>query len=268
MDLLNSKPSNQQTQDLRSLVETLQSALYNHKQHIANEIKNSLSTEFSISLNTYHQNIIQKFSEATLNMEKEIKLEFNSISHRIESVETRLNEFHSQLSAVKAEFSGFNQSSSENFQLIKEKLLVLELQSENIKKNLKKIDEFISNIEPDNRSYCESLINSGLNHKITNSIDSCIKSQLESHKLDCYMWVNSEINKINELVYNMKVNQTGLLFEKTCIDENGVKGEEDSEVYKIINKCLVNFGNLRIRIEKLEANDLINENFRRSFNNT
>ena len=267
MDLLNSKPNSQQTQDLKSLVETLQSALYNHKQHIANEIKNSLSTEFSISLNTYHQNIIQKFSEGTLNMEKEIKLEFNSISHRIDSVEARLNEFYSQLSDVKSEFSAFSQSSSDNFQAVKEKLLVLELQSQDLKKNLKKIDEFISKIEPDYRSYCETLINSGLTHNIMNSIDSCVKSNLESHKLDTFMWLNSEIHKVNELVYNMKVNQTGLLFERSSINERESKGEEDSEAYKIINKCLVNFGNLRIRVEKLEANDFICEKFRRSLNN-
>jgi hypothetical protein len=262
MDIFSLKSSQQQPQDLKLLVEMLQSALHNHKHHIALEVRNNLLSEFSLSFSTFTQSISQKLSESTSNLDHFLKLSIQSLSHKIQTLESNFQDLSSKLSTLSSDFSSLSHNHSSFLIETKEKLLSLELQSENLKENLKKLQNFSNCLESQNETLSSSVVKNGVS--VMSSIQMMVKQQVETHHFECLNWINVEISKIQEKMIRSSLNEVEIGFRVASIDGNFGDKQENHETFKMIDKCLMSLGSLRIRVEKLENSEQICEKFRRS----
>lgn len=273
MGSLDRKITPQDATDLKTMVDSLQIALFNHKQQIANEIRSSLVNELSIALNTSHQSLSENYSHTIFNLEKFVNLELQSLNFKIQSIESKSSEILTKIQSLESLISQNSKNFSETLQYTREKMIVIEQKTLNLQENFCKIEENFSGLKEDIWKLKETVC---INKKILeNDLKSVVrenKNEIEGFKFEILGKVQESVFRVNEKVNESKrfSEMDGLRFGfgNNFNLNSGSEGKDLIEyVDSSFNKCVMSIGSLRIRVEKLEISETICEEFRKNRQN-
>ena len=265
MGSLDRKTIPQDATDLKTMVDSLQVALFNHKQQIANEIRNSLASDLSIAISNSYQSLSENYSLSMFNLEKFVKLELQSLTFKVQSIESKSAEILNKIQSLESAISSNSQFFSGNLQKNREKTIVLEQQTLNFQEKLGKIEENYSGLKEDLWNIREAL---GSDMKmLENDLKSAVrenKNELQGFKFEILGKLQDGLFKVSERVNeSRRFGEMDGVRNMACLSSGG--GGKDLIEY--VNSSMMSIGSLRIRVEKLEISEQICEEFRKNRQN-
>ena len=259
--------------DLPSMVEALQNALHFHKQHIASEVKEIVSTELTQLVSLSHQNLSDFYIKTFSNLENGIKLELQAINYKLEAIDAKSSDIIGRIKALEEGFQQRDNKLNKEFRDITEKTICSEQTITHTSENLKKLEENFLKLNNEIVQTKESF-NSNKNtivgdlrvylNEHRREIDSAryeseCKLQTEVYKL---------LEKMNEIKHNFDTQCSGR--ERFALESSNTSGGlkfQENELFEFVqaglSKQAMETSQLRIRVEKLEISDKACEDFRR-----
>ena len=261
--------------ELRTMVESLQSALYYHKQHIASEVKEVLSQELSQLVTISYKTLSDSYFLHISNLENTIKLELQAINHKIEKIESQSEDLHKKLKKFKKLFKQKNFATDNVLKEINDKQSIFYSNFSNSESFLKKIEENFIRLNNDIVLAKENISAS------RNNIINEVKLNLNENRreIDVLRYENdskiqSEIFKLHEKMHELKYYIDEQLFKRerpqteiltSSFKEMNVK---DKEIFNYLesvhNKTNIEIATLRRRVESLEISEKTCEEFRKN----
>lgn len=270
MGSLDRKIYPQEEIELRSMVESLQVALFNHKQHIANEVRNILLTDLSLTITNNYQTFSDKCNQSLYTLEKSVSLELQSINFKIQSIESKSSELFTKIAGLESLILQNSNNLSENQQKCNEKMIVLEQRTMNLLENLRKVEESNLIIAEDLWKLTETVNN--LKRTVENdvkSVNSENKAALDGFKFEVLHKMQKDLfemqEKVNEIKTFTEQEAFNSSFGSNLNINSGVEYKNLVEFMKLnVNKCYLDIGSLRMRVEKLEISQQVCEEFRKN----
>lgn len=271
MGSLEPRNENNEKVDLRSMVESLQSALYFHKQQIATEVKSIVSSEISQMVTASHQNLSEYLIKNFANLEMAVKHEIQSISYKIENVDHKSNEIIEKLKRLEETIQQQKQKVDKDLKEIGEKhvcaeqnISYTEQMVKELKENYLKLNSEIAFVK-ENSATSTSKIVSDLRLHLSDYRRE-IEGALHENESKMQGEVFKLLEKINEISHSLETIKNS----SSCPNTNSFKPNifKENELFEFaqagLSKLSMEISQIRIRVEKLEIAGKYCEDFRRT----
>ncbi|OMJ92393.1 hypothetical protein SteCoe_4836 [Stentor coeruleus] len=262
--------------DLKSMVESLQIALSNHKQHIANEVKDCLYNEISHLINQAFHNFSENYLKTILSLEKGVQLELQNLGFKLQTLENKSSDLLEKIKHLENMFTDKNKIIDQDIRNIYEKNACAQQLITSYKDIIKKLEDnyMLLNNEvvtvKENINSNKQVIISEFNNYLYQ-----IRHEIEMVKLESYSKIQTESAKIQNNFFEFRG-----YFEQQ-LAKVGPSNQYEPEVKKDYyrEKDLIDYINtglskqyeelskVRSRVEMLEINYKNDADLRKSRNN-
>lgn len=262
--------------DLKSMVESLQMALSNHKQHIANEVKDCLYNELSQLINLAFHNFSENYLKTILSLEKGVQLELQNLGFKLQTLETKSSDILEKIKNLENTFTDKHKIINQDIRSIHEKNISAQQMIYDYKDAIKKLEDHYMLLNNEVVSVKENL-NSNKQVIISefNNYLYQIRHEIEMVKLESYSKIQTESSRMQNNIFEFRG-----YFEQQLAKvglSNQYAPEVKKDYYK--EKDLIDYINtglskqyeelskVRTRVEALEIDYRNDADLRKSRNN-
>lgn len=251
--------------DEKIVLGQLQTELYTHKQHIAVEVKNIVSSELTALVFNSHQTLLETLNKHFMHMGKEVNLEIHEIHHKIAVIEGKISEIFEKLTNFNELLISKGEKCSAGYKENREKNVELEEKLNLVKKDLEKLYEKCERIGKDMRNAKEKIVDCGPSTENVQGLIGEYWRLVEGYKFEVLERLNMESLKTDEKIAQVQnsLNKNLDLMKRSikCPKENIESIDKYKEIIEYLNTSLVKyyseFSNLRIRLEKVEESNQV-----------
>ena len=258
--------------ELKGMVESLKSALHYHKQHIALEVKESLSSELTQLVSNSCKNLYDYSSTNISNLEYKVRFQFQAIDNRLEIIENKSCDIYEKLKTLEELFNQKNNKNEDEFKRITEKCIFFDQSIKSANEIFKKLEESFLKLNNEIISVKENFLSTKSNiiNEVIQNLNE-YRREIESFKYENNSKLQAEVYNLHERLIELKYSIEQKVFSKEKPTEYQFKAEnkyKEEPLFVYIQegflKSTIELSSLRLRVEKLEISQQACEDYRKS----